>query len=50
MLPFVTKYQTSVRKLKQILIQNWDLTKNQPLLNTIVKNPPIIKMVDILKT
>ena len=35
-LPFVTTYQPSVRHL------TWDLIQNQPLLNTIFRNPPII--------
>ena len=41
-LPFVTTYHPSVRHLKKILMLNWDLTQNQPLLNTIFRNPPII--------
>ena len=41
-LPFVTTYHPSVRNLKNILMQNWDLIQNQPLLNTIFKNPPIL--------
>ena len=41
-LPFVTTYQLSVRHLKKILMVNWDLMQNQPLLNTIFRNPPII--------
>ena len=41
-LPFVTTYQPSVRHLKKILMLNWDLIQNQPLLNTIFRNPPII--------
>ena len=39
---FVTTYHSSVSNLKNILIQNWDLIQNQPLLNTIFKNPPPI--------
>ena len=31
-LPFVTTYHPSVRNLKNILMQNWDLIRNQPLL------------------
>ena len=38
-LSFVTTYHPSVRNLKNIPIQNWDLIQNQPLLNTIFKNP-----------
>ena len=41
-LPFVTTYQPSVRHLKKILMLNSDLMQNQPLLNTIFRNPPII--------
>ena len=41
-LPFVTTYQMSVRHLKKILMLNWDLIQNQPLLNTNFRNPPII--------
>jgi len=41
-LPFVTTYHPSVRNLKNILMSNWDLIKNQPLLNSIFKDPPII--------
>ena len=41
-LPFVTTYQPSVRHLKNILMLNWDLIQNQPLRNTIFRNPPII--------
>ena len=41
-LPFVTTYQPSVRHLKKTLMLIWDLIQNQPLLNTIFRNPPII--------
>ena len=41
-LPFVTTYQSSVRHFKKILMLNWDLIQNQPLLNTIFRKPPII--------
>ena len=41
-LPFVTTYHPSVGNLKNILMLNWDLIQNQPLLNTIFKNPPIL--------
>ena len=41
-LPFLTTYHPSVRNLKNILILNWDLIQNQPLLNSIFKDPPII--------
>ena len=33
--PFVTTYHPSVCNLKNILMLNWDLIQNQPLLNTI---------------
>ena len=39
---FVTTYQPSVRHFKKILMLNWDLIQNQPLLKTIFRNPPII--------
>ena len=42
MLPFVTTYHPSVRNLKNILMQNWNLIQNQPLLKIIFKDPPII--------
>ena len=41
-LPFVTTYPSSVCNLKNILMQNWNLIQNQPLLKSIFKNPPII--------
>jgi len=41
-LPFVTTHQPSVPHLKKILTLNWDLIQNQPLLNAIFRNPPII--------
>ena len=42
-LPFVTTYHPSVCNLKNILLLNWDLIiQNQPLLNTIFQNPPIL--------
>ena len=41
-LPFVTTYHPSVRNLKNILMQNWNLIQNQPLLKSIFKDPPII--------
>ena len=42
LLPFVTTYQPAVKKLKQILMEQWSLIQNQPLLKTIYKKPPII--------
>jgi len=41
-LPFVTTYHPSVHNLKNILMPNWDLIQNQPLLNSIFKDPSII--------
>ena len=41
-LPFVTTYHPSVHNLKNIIMLNWDLIQNQPLLNSIFKDPPII--------
>jgi len=41
-LPFVTTYHPSVRDLKQILMENWGLIQNQPLLKKIYTKPPII--------
>ena len=41
-LPFVTQYQPSVLNLKQILLKNWHLIEQQPLLSEICKNPPLI--------
>jgi len=51
-LPFVTTYHPSVRNLKNILMSNWDLIKNQPLLNSIFKDPPLYptKEANLLKT
>ena len=40
--PFVTMYQPAVKNLKQILMEQWSLIQNQPLLKTIYKKPPII--------
>ena len=42
LLPFVTTYHPAVKKLKQIVRENWSFIKNQPLLKTIFKTPPII--------
>ena len=41
-LPFVTQYQPSVPNLRQILMKNWYLIEQQPLLKEIFKEPPII--------
>ena len=40
-LPFVTQYQP-VSTLKEVLMKNWNLIQNQPLLRQIFKEPPII--------
>ncbi|XP_068672931.1 uncharacterized protein [Montipora foliosa] len=42
LLPFVTTYHSAVKKLKQIVMENWSFIENQPLLKTIFTNPPII--------
>ena len=42
LLPFVTTYHPAVKKLKQIVMENWSFIDNQPLLKTIFKTPPII--------
>ena len=41
-LPFVTTYQPAVNNLKQTLMEQWSLIKNQPFLKTIYLKPPII--------
>ena len=41
-LPFVTQYQPSVSTSKEVLMKNWNLIQNQPLLRQIFKEPPII--------
>ena len=38
-LPFVTQYQPSVSTLKEVLMKNWNLMQNQPLLRQIFKEP-----------
>ena len=40
--PFVTQYQPSVPNLKQILMKNWHLIEQQPLLSGIYKKPPLV--------
>ena len=42
LLPFVTTYHPAVKKLKQIVMENWSFIENQPLLKTIFKTTPII--------
>ena len=41
-LPFVTEYRPSMPDLKHILMNKWHLIQNQPLLQNIFKNPPLI--------
>ena len=41
-LPFVTQYRSSVPYLTHILMQNWHLIQQQPLLRRIFKDPPIV--------
>ena len=41
-IPFVTTYHPAVKNLKQLLMQEWSLTHNQPMLKNIYKTPPII--------
>ena len=41
-LPFVTQYQPSVPNLKQILMRNWHLIEQQPLLSEIYRNTPLV--------
>ena len=40
--PFVTTYHPAVHGLKEILMNNWVLIQNQPLLGSIYTKPPII--------
>ena len=40
--PFVTQYQPAVPKLKHVLMEKWYLIQNQPSLQQIFKEPPII--------
>ena len=42
LLPFVTTYHPAVKNLKQILMEQWSLIHNQPLLKTNFTKPPII--------
>ena len=41
-LPFITQYHPAVPNLKEILTRKWYLRKQQPLLNQIFKELPII--------
>ena len=41
-IPFVTTYHPALKNLKQLLMQEWSLIHNQPMLKNIYKTPPII--------
>ena len=41
-LPFMTQFQPSLLCLKNILMDNWHLIQNQPLLREIYKEPRLI--------
>ena len=41
-LPFVTHYHPALPRLKNILMEKWHLTQNQPTLREIFKEPPIL--------
>ena len=41
-IPFVTTYHPAVKNLKQLLMQEWSLIHNQPILKNIYKTPSII--------
>ena len=41
-LPFVTKYNPAAPNVKEILLKNWYLIPNQPELNVIFPQPPIV--------
>ena len=41
-LPFVTKYHPAVPNLKPVLMNNWHLIRQQPLLREICRDPPLI--------
>ena len=41
-LPFVTEYHPSVPNWKQILMKNWHFIEQQPRLNEIFREPPIV--------
>ena len=41
-LPFVTQHQPSALNLTQILMRNWHLIEQQPLLSVIYKNRPLV--------
>ena len=44
-LPFDTQYQPSVPNIKEALMNKWHLIQNQPLLQQIFKEPPIISFI-----
>ena len=41
-LPFVTQYHPAVPNLKQILLKDWHLIEQQPLLKEMYKDPPLV--------
>jgi len=41
-LPFVTQYHPAVPNLKPVLVNSWHFITQQPLLNNIFKEPPLI--------
>ena len=41
-LPFITQYHPAIPNLKEILLSKWYFIQQQPLLNEILKDPPII--------
>jgi len=41
-LPFVMTYHPAVGGLKEILMNNWVVIQNQPLLKSVYTKPPII--------
>ena len=41
-LPFVAEYRPSVPNLSNVPMAKWHLTKNQPVLREIFKDPPIL--------
>ena len=43
--PFVTTYHPAVRCLKEILMNNWVLIQNPPLLKSIYTKPPIMSQI-----
>ena len=41
-LPFVTQYHPALPRLKNILMEKWHLTQNQPTSREIFKEPTIL--------